>query len=204
MDRLRAATIASRLWFYRLLWRLKFQFFREKMPKNADGRVYLNLGSGANTSEEFINIDTLPFRKTHLVLDIQNLSIFPDDSVDMIYASHVLEHIPRANLQKTLSEWRRALKPGGILRFGVPDFDKLVEIYNVSGKETESIVNQLLGQDKDYDRHCTIWNFKYAERILKQAGFSGKPKLWNVKTAEHHKFNDKSNRDNSLNLEVAK
>lgn len=204
MIKLKTAIISFKLWLYRIWWRLKFTFFREKIPKNSDGKIFLNLGCGVNTSPEFINIDTVPFLRTHMVLDIQDLSIFPSNTVDMIYASHVIEHIPRKNLEKTLSEWRRVLKVGGILRFGVPDFDKLVDIYNASGKETESIINQLLGQDYDYERHCTIWNFKYAKKILKQVGFSGEPKLWDVDTAEHHQFKDKSNRNNSLNLEVAK
>lgn len=196
--------IALRYRLYRLLWRLKFTFLREKIPKNADGKIYLNLGCGVNTSREFINIDAFPFRRTHWVLDIQNLSVFPSNSVDMVYASHVIEHIPRANLKKTLSEWCRVIKPGGVLRFGVPDIDKLIAIYNASGKETESIVNQLLGQDRDYDRHCTIWNFNYAKKILREVGFSGEPLHWDVQTADLHAFKDKSNRDNSLNLEVTK
>ncbi|MDO8589707.1 MAG: methyltransferase domain-containing protein [bacterium] len=204
MDKFKAWTLPSRLWLYRLLWRIKFLIFRERIPKNKDGKIYLNLGSGVNTSSEFINIDAFPFRKTHLVLDIRDLSVFPNESVDMVYASHVLEHIPRSNLLGTLAEWRRVLKPGGILRFGVPDFDKLIDFYNASGKETDSIINQLLGQDQDFDRHCTIWNFNYAKKILKEAGFSGQLRPWDVESAEHHEFHDKSNRDNSLNLEVTK
>ena len=204
MRKLKTTIIALRLRLYHIWWRLKFTFFREKIPKNSDGKIFLNLGCGVNTSSEFINIDTVPFLRTHIVLDIQDLSIFPSNTVDMIYASHVIEHIPRKNLEKTLFEWRRVLKIGGILRFGVPDFDKLVDIYNASGKETESIINQLLGQDYDYERHCTIWNFNYAKKLLKQVGFSGEPKLWEVDTAEHHQFKDKANRNNSLNLEVIK
>lgn len=204
MNKLKTAVIALKLRLYRLLWRFKFYFFREKIPKNDDGKVYLNLGCGVNTSSEFINIDAFPFHKTHMVLDIQSLSIFPSNSVDMIYASHIIEHIPRNNLKKTLMEWHRVLKTGGVLRFGVPDLDKLIDFYNAHGKETESIVDQLLGQDRDYDRHCTIWNFNYAKKILKQAGFSGTPRFWDVEMDEHHKFRDKSNRDISLNLEVVK
>lgn len=204
MVSLKSVILILKFKLLRLLWRLKFIFFREKIPKNADGKIYLNLGCGINTSSEFINIDAFPFRRTHLVLNIQNLSVFPDNSVDMIYASHVIEHIPRNRLKKTLSERFRVLKRGGVLRFGVPDFDKLIDFYNNHNKETESIINQLLGQDADYDRHCTIWNFKYAEKTLKQIGFSGELRFWDVKNVEHHNFNDKSNRNISLNLEITK
>ncbi|MBI5138654.1 MAG: methyltransferase domain-containing protein [Candidatus Vogelbacteria bacterium] len=204
MRKIKSRLIEFKFYCLRLLWRVKFTFFREKLPKNTDGKVYLNLGCGVNTSQEFINIDAFPFAKTHLVRNIQDLTIFPSNSVDMIYASHVIEHIPRNSLTKTLSEWCRVLKTGGVLRFGVPDLDKLIDYYNTHEKDVESIINQLLGQDADYDRHCTIWNSKFAEKILKEAGFSGIPRFWDVNTTEHHNFNDKSNRNISLNLEISK
>ena len=76
----------------------------------------------------------------------------------------------------------------------------------------ESIVNQLLGQDGEYDDHHTIWNIVYAEKVFKKAGFS-LLRQWDIKTAEHHEFKDKTNRtftiqgkivSFSLNLEAVK
>jgi SAM-dependent methyltransferase len=212
MQKLRFALVRLKLRLFGVWWRLKYTFFREGMPKNKDGKVYLNLGCGDYTSDEFINMDAIPFRKTHLVADIQNLYMFPSGSVDLIYASHVLEHIPRKNLERTLREWHRVLKPSGILRCGVPDFDGLVEIYHRSGNEVESIVNQLLGQDGEYDDHHTIWNRVYAERLLADVGFTT-VRAWDPKTAEHHAFKDKTSRvftdragsvPISLNLEAVK
>ncbi len=179
----------------RPLWRLKYAISRPEMPTNADGKVYINIGSGNYTSPEFINIDAVPFRHTHIVGDIIDLSDFPSNSADMIYASHVIEHIPRGELVASFKEWHRVLKPGGFLRFGVPDFDRLVEIYNASNKMPESIEGQLLGQGQSgYDDHHTIWNFEYAQRILHAAGFKGEIRRWNANNAPHHSFTDKSNR----------
>jgi SAM-dependent methyltransferase len=138
MQKLRRTLVRLKLRLFGVWWRIKYALFRERMPRNKDGKVYLNLGCGDYTSDEFINMDAVPFRKTHLVADIQRLYMFPSGSVDLIYASHVLEHIPRRNLERTLREWYRVLKPGGILRCGVPDFDGLVEIYHRSGSEVES------------------------------------------------------------------
>ncbi len=42
-------------------------------------------------------------------------------TVDAIYASHMLEHLDRAEARSFLAECRRVLKPGGILRLAVPD-----------------------------------------------------------------------------------
>ncbi|MFZ1987930.1 MAG: methyltransferase domain-containing protein [Minisyncoccia bacterium] len=194
------------------LWRLKYAFARESFPKNAGGKTYLNLGAGDTVSKEFVNIDAVPFRRTHLIADIQNLYMFPDNSVDMVYGSHVAEHIPRGRLLGALREWNRVLKPGGVLRLGVPNFDSLVEIYHRSGNEVGSIVNQLLGQDGEYDDHHTIWNEAFAKKMLTDAGFTG-IRSWNPATASHHEFRDKTNRvftdeqgsvSISLNIEAVK
>lgn len=177
------------------IWRLKYMFFKAEIPKNSDGRVYINLGSGNYTSPEFLNIDAVPFKHTHMLGEIQDLSRFPSNTADMIYASHVIEHLPRHEIVASFKEWYRVLKPGGFLRFGVPDFDSLIEIYNANGKKIESIESQLLGQGvSGYDDHHTIWNMAYAEKLLRAAGFTGVIKQWDPEKAEHHTFTDKTNR----------
>lgn len=183
-----------------------------KFPVNADGKTYLNLGSSDRTSSEFTNIDAVPSRFTHYVENIENLSRFPDNSVDMVYASHVIEHIPRGRLVATIREWYRVLKPEGVLRFGVPDFDAIIEMYIASGRDTESVVRQLMGEDGEYDDHHSIWNKAYAERLMKETGFS-QVRSWDPKTVDHHTFKDKTMRAYtvsgrtipfSLNLEALK
>ena len=161
------------------------------LPANPDGKVYVNLGAGRNTSAEFINIDTRTMPNVHYIHEVQKLPMLADDSVDLLYASHLVEHIPRTEIPATMLEWKRVLKPGGVLRFGVPDFDALVKIYGLSGNEVDSIVNQLLGQDAPYDDHHTIWNLAYARKLLEAAGFRN-VRLWDAKTADHHAFNDKT------------
>jgi SAM-dependent methyltransferase len=48
---------------------------------------------------------------------------YSDETVDEVYASHVLEHVARADTIATLQEWVRVLKPGGIIRVAVPDME---------------------------------------------------------------------------------
>ncbi len=177
---------------------IKRRFFKPRQPINADGKVYVNLGCGANTSSEFLNVDARPMPHIHFVNAVEDLSMFKNDSVDLLYASHVLEHVPRKDLLRTLREWYRVLKPGGILRFGVPNFDELINVYLSSGSNTESIVNQLMGQDPPYDDHHTIWNFHYAEEVLKSAGFK-KIQTWSPSSVDNHNFIDKTMRVISLN-----
>jgi SAM-dependent methyltransferase len=45
----------------------------------------------------------------------------PDGSAEVIYASHMFEHLDRHDAAAFLSEARRVLRPGGVLRLAVPD-----------------------------------------------------------------------------------
>jgi predicted SAM-dependent methyltransferase len=209
---IKSKLIRMKIFFIRLWWRMLRNIVRPEMPMNEDGKVYVNLGCGANTSGEFINVDTVVMPHMHFISDITQLNMFPDNSVDLIYASHVLEHIPRSRLKKTLKEWHRALKPGGVFRFAVPDFDRLIEVYMGNSRNVESIINQVMGSEGEYDDHHTLWNFEFAREILKGIGFKD-VKTWDYQNADHHGFVDKSSRimktdkDDiliSLNLEATK
>ena len=61
------------------------------------------------------------------ILDASKPMPFRDDSFDLIYASHVLEHIPWYQVEETLTEWVRILKPGGQLEVWVPDGYKICD-----------------------------------------------------------------------------
>ena len=53
-----------------------------------------------------------------------------DKSVDLIYICHMIEHLDQEETSNILQECKRVLKPGGIVRIVVPDFDRLVDSYN--------------------------------------------------------------------------
>ncbi len=63
---------------------------------------------------------------------------FNSDSVDVVYHSHLLEHLDRDVAEKFLIEAKRVLKPGGIHRIVVPDFRKACRAYiaHISSCET--------------------------------------------------------------------
>jgi len=80
----------------------------------------INLGCGwRNFGSEWIHIDGGDY--DHLdYIDITKLE-FDNNSVDLIYASHVLEYFDINEVKDLLREWRRVLKPGGELRVAVPE-----------------------------------------------------------------------------------
>lgn len=54
---------------------------------------------------------------------------FENDSVDVVYHSHVLEHLEKEVAKDFIKEAKRVLKPNGILRIVVPDFEVLARKY---------------------------------------------------------------------------
>ena len=54
---------------------------------------------------------------------------FADCSVDFIYTSHFIEHLPRYQASSLLIECRRILRSSGVLRISVPDVKLLADKY---------------------------------------------------------------------------
>jgi len=54
---------------------------------------------------------------------------FADSSVDVVYHSHVLEHLDRDVAVGFVREIARVLKPGGVLRVVVPDLERCCKAY---------------------------------------------------------------------------
>ena len=53
-----------------------------------------------------------------------------DGSVDVLYSSHMLEHLDRSEADRFISECLRVIRSGGWLRLVVPDLSFYVEAYN--------------------------------------------------------------------------
>lgn len=54
---------------------------------------------------------------------------FADNSFDLVYHSHVLEHFSKADGEKFISECLRVLKPTGVIRIAIPDLERIVRTY---------------------------------------------------------------------------
>jgi SAM-dependent methyltransferase len=114
--------------------------------------VKLNLGCGKQVVDGWLNVDyslgarmaKVPmFRQVnrHLRLFkmewdsrifLHNLcEPFPWESgtVDCVYSSHTLEHMSRAEGESFLSECKRVVKPGGVVRIVVPSLRAFIDDY---------------------------------------------------------------------------
>lgn len=112
----------------------------------------LHLGCGNVTPSDWLNVDyalgaqimKLPFfsffnsklnffelkwDKSIFIHDLRKKFPWKDESADIIYSSHTLEHLNKNEGIHFLNECYRVLKKNGILRIVVPDLNKLVVEY---------------------------------------------------------------------------
>ena len=131
----------------------------------------LHLGCGKRFIPGFIHVDAVDFPHIDHVATIDNLSFVPDNSVELIYNCHVLEHFKRRDVDRVLREWLRVLIPGGVLRISVPDFASLCEVYQRE-KNLNLVIGALFGrQDYLYNIHSNVFDFAALSGQLHNAGF---------------------------------
>jgi len=65
-------------------------------------------------------------------------------SVEAFYSSHMLEHLDALQVHKLFVEARRVLKPGGVIRLGVPDLHRLARQYGESGDADAFVQSTLM------------------------------------------------------------
>ena len=140
-------------------------------------KLQLHLGCGKRYIPGFVHIDLVDLPHIDHRCSIDKLPMFADDSVDLIYCSHALQYFDRMQAPDVLREWRRVLKPGGILRLAVPDFNALVSVYERTGNLDE-ILGPLYGRrmviTEEGDKvfyHRTAYDYRSLEDLCLQSGF---------------------------------
>ncbi len=104
----------------RPIYRIHYKHFGKKKK--------LHIGCGSLYLDDFANIDGNFTRKSDYCLDVRAGLPFPDDSMDLIYSSHMLEHVYVDEAVCILKEWYRVLAPGGYIRLTLPDFNFITRI----------------------------------------------------------------------------
>jgi predicted SAM-dependent methyltransferase len=89
--------------------------------------IRLDLGSGARRGcDDWVTVDLVG---ADINYDLKNGLPLPDRSVDVIYSSHLLEHIPYKALLIFLSECYRVLKNNGEFLVCVPNAALYIKAY---------------------------------------------------------------------------
>lgn len=141
-----------------------------KMPDPLPEKVYLNLGCGKDIRDGFINIDLFSDDPRVVYGDVRKLDL-PDNSVDLILASDILEHFSHRETQKILNEWARVLKPNGELIIRCPSLRLQVKAY-INGVWDADVASYMIfgGQTNPGDYHCVGFDEQSIKDKLHKAG----------------------------------
>jgi SAM-dependent methyltransferase len=126
----------------------------------------LNLGAGGAPLEGYDNSYDLKQGRSCYPLDL------PDDSVEEIRASHVFEHFSHREAHQVLAEWVRVLKPGGLIKLAVPDFEYIARGY--LERRAEPWVGYVCGGHSDAnDVHLAQYDHASLAHLMREAGLVG-------------------------------
>ena len=157
----------------------------------------LHLGCGKRDFPGWVNVDLVDLPHIDYQTSVDDLSMFEDNSCDVIYSSHTLEYFDQYAVRTVLAEWHRVLKPEGTLRLAVPDFDALITVYDQTG-ELQKILGPLYGRINISTNtgeltvyHKTTYNFKTLTELLFETGFNNVTK-YDWRKTEHAEFDDHS------------
>jgi hypothetical protein len=106
-------------------------------------------------------------------------------SVQVVYSSHMIEHLDRREVKNFLGEVRRILAPGGVVRIAAPDLGLLVKNYEVLGDADEFISRTHMCQERPRSiasrfkmaflgprHHLWMYDGRSLTKLLSEAGFA--------------------------------
>ena len=153
----------------------------------------INIGCGwRNFGKEWIHIDGADYdhidSKDILMKELEN------GSVELIYASHLIEYFDRKEIIPILKRWREVLKPNGILRLAVPNFEIYAKLYSEKKISLDDSLGPLFGKMKMGNKtiyHKTTYDYASLKKILKEVGMRNISE-YNWRKTSHAMFDDHS------------
>lgn len=131
----------------------------------------LHIGCGNKYLPGWKHVDVINAPHIDYLTNAQDLSMIENESIEEIYACHVLEHFGRKEINAVLEEWNRVMIKGGVLRIAVPDFEKIALVYQ-KNKDLNELMGLLYGgQNYDYNYHYQCFDFDRIKVLLGEANF---------------------------------
>lgn len=167
---------------------------------STSSQLMINVGSGPHTMSNYINLDSciwlrvLPLlRLCRTVLtpgqrrilsqyilatqkdvlrlcDCRKSLPFKDNTADLIYSSHFLEHVPYYTAINILKDWHRILKSGSKLTLILPNFAHSISLYATDQISLDQLMEESLFVNKD--PKSLLW------KLLNLLGVFGLTHMW--------------------------
>lgn len=138
----------------------------------------LHLGCGWNSIPGWVNSD-LVGGKGDFAWNLLRPLPFEDGTVDAVFMEHVFEHLRYSQVLTVLHHVRAVLRPGGVLRVGVPDAGMYARRYSEDpdalaaerwGRPTGLLVLREVFQEH---AHVTAYDAQTLQLVLAEGGFPG-------------------------------
>lgn len=126
----------------------------------------LNLGCGSHKLDGYVGCDIISHPEVDVVCSVDALP-FDDSSIEEVLCEHLIEHLTFEQFNRAVIEWRRVLKPGGVLVLECPDLLGLCKQFVESNE---------FGRYQSYKGFWSIQNHIYGH----QRGWSDEEKMSQV------------------------
>lgn len=177
---------------------------RERLEK--PDPVKIHLGCGPRVFTGWINTDSNNRYPEILYVNLLRKLPFPGDFAQYVFSEHVYEHLSYKEGSLLLHEIYRILRPSGVLRLAVPDFEFFISLYTDREKHSAFIqkyyrsfkqegppgANSIINSVFMEHGHRYIYDFQELKDQLEAAGFR------NIRKMEP----GKSDHDDLKNLET--
>ena len=134
----------------------------------------INLGSGGEPREGYVNVDCNPrATKVDIVWNLDNYPWpFGDNSVDEVFMDQCLEHLGDHN--RAMEEIYRVLKKGGVAKISVPHFTWQFAFHDPTHKHFYGYNTFFY-----YARDCGYFDFRFSSCKVKIV-FGKRLSVWNI------------------------
>jgi len=161
----------------------------------------LEIGTHTRIDDSWETMDMVSGDNVDIIADIRKpLTMIKDATYDLVYMSHLLEHVPWFQTVDVLKEINRILRNNGIIEIWVPDFDKLIAAYlnhdlikndgwykhNPEHDPYLWINGRIFTYGPGDDNwHHAVFNEEHLSNCLKRAGFTDISRLKKPRAYDH-------------------
>lgn len=163
----------------------------------------LEIGSqNKRLGHDWETLDILPGENVDIVANIEERLPIASNQYDLVYMSHVIEHVPWFKTDAVLKELHRIIAPGGKIEIYTPDLDKLIKAYqsgsmpdgwrryNPQNRPILWFLGRMYAYGEDHadpNWHKNMFNERYLHDCLIAAGFKSTRRI-NAPRGHNHGY----------------